>query len=448
MSFLWDSIKSATAQLGSAAAETGYKAKVQAEVLLIDRKITARQHTFGTQLYDHVAPLSKHPDFYASDDVLTATIRPPLINAQKEISVLLIKQTKLKEKMKQAEVTRAATVTPATNWQDTLVNVGKSTVLAGSEAKNSTEMALIEGEIVHHKQQFGVDVFGLFVDLEDTKGWLPTNRDIRTIYDNCRQDVEKLKKQKVDKEKELGMEETSSNGPVPIAPLSTAPAAAAAFSTPSYGDAGSYNANSVQQPSYGGGSMQPPSYGGSSVQQPSYGGSSVQQPSYGGTSTQNYGGTSSYGGSNGPSYGGTTTSNYNDAFGGDSYSAPKLPTASTSSITTAPYVNASSGNGGGFGDAMGGGSNDLFGSGQPSGMMGGGFGQQSDMMGGFAATPAPQPSYGNSNGMGQTTSGMPDLSNGFNTFGAKTDPFAALAATSKKSATSSTQSSDPFDLLS
>ena len=89
---LWDSVTSAAGRVGSAAGTASNKARLKAELLLIDREITSRQMAFGVELYDYVAPLSKHPSFYSSDDTLTVTLQPPLITAQREIAALEIKR--------------------------------------------------------------------------------------------------------------------------------------------------------------------------------------------------------------------------------------------------------------------------------------------------------------------------------------------------------------------
>ena len=207
MSFLWDalkeSVKDTAGRVGSATAAAGQKAKLKTELLLIEREITAREQTFGVELYDYVAPLSKHPSFYSSDDTLTKTLQPPLITAQREIAALEIKCGKQQEKINQATVTRAASYKPATNWQETVVNLGKSTAHAGSDTILGTEMAMLRSQIKAFKQEFGVTLYTTLEELEDTKQWLPTDREIRSIYDNCRRDVEKIKKRKQAKEQEL-----------------------------------------------------------------------------------------------------------------------------------------------------------------------------------------------------------------------------------------------------
>mmetsp|Transcript_1552 Transcript_1552/g.3428 ORF Transcript_1552/g.3428 Transcript_1552/m.3428 type:complete len:97 (+) Transcript_1552:96-386(+) len=85
---LWDSIKAGAKKASDAAAVKAKIVKLKADIVLTDREIVSRQRAFGVAMYDHVAPLSQSQEFYAADDPLTSIIRPPLINAQKEIQAL------------------------------------------------------------------------------------------------------------------------------------------------------------------------------------------------------------------------------------------------------------------------------------------------------------------------------------------------------------------------
>jgi len=204
MSFLWEGVKATAKLAGDAALATGHKAKLQAEILLSDRDEKARKQRFGIELYDYVCPLAKNPDFFAADDKMTDTIRGPVLKAQREIAALEIKRGKLKEKLAQAEITRkAAFPTPASNFGEKVFNTGKAVTFAGNETKIATEIAMLETQINAHKQDFGLELFDVFVHLEDEEGWLPTVRDIRSMYDQARRDVEKIRSQKQVKQKQL-----------------------------------------------------------------------------------------------------------------------------------------------------------------------------------------------------------------------------------------------------
>lgn len=201
---LWDNMKKAAAKAGSAAMVAGQKTRLHGEILLVDRDVKGRKQQFGIDLYNHVGPMASSPDFFAANDPLTETLRPPLLKVQREIAALAIRRTKVKEDIAQAEVKRAAAFPDkAITFADKAKNAAKSAALAGNEAKLSTDLSVVENQIRHFKQTFGEDIYEVFVDLEDNKGWLPTDRTIRAMYDQARQDVEKLIKKRAAKIAEL-----------------------------------------------------------------------------------------------------------------------------------------------------------------------------------------------------------------------------------------------------
>jgi hypothetical protein len=204
MSFLLDGLKSLAGTAGTVLADTGLKGKLRADMLLIDRDIRARKASFGVELYDFVAPLAATPDFFAADDRMTETIRGPFLAAQREVAALAIKRGKIKEKAAQAEVTKkAAFPTPAETIAEQVLNAGKAMGYAGMDAAIATELGMCDSRIKAEKQEFGIKYFEILVQLEDAEGWLPTVRDIRTMYDQVRRDLEKLEAKKVEKQKEL-----------------------------------------------------------------------------------------------------------------------------------------------------------------------------------------------------------------------------------------------------
>jgi len=204
MSFLWEGMKQAGQAAAKSAAVAGQKTKLRGEILLVDREIKTRKQSFGVELYDYIAPLAARPDFFAANDKMTNTIRGPFLVAQREIASLANKRQTLKEQLAQAEVARrAAFPTPASNFGEKVLNTGKAAGFASNEAKIKTEIGMVETQVKGHKQDFGVAIFDLFVQLEDSEGWLPSVRDIRTMYDKARQEVDALRRKIASKEQEL-----------------------------------------------------------------------------------------------------------------------------------------------------------------------------------------------------------------------------------------------------
>jgi hypothetical protein len=222
MDVLWSTVIKGAAAVGQVAGQASMQAKYKADIMFIDRELSNRQYAFGVQLYDYVAPLAKHHSFYSSDDLLTASIQPHFIAAQREIAALEIKVGKLKQKVQLTGVEKAASCAPATNWQEKLANAGKTTAYAGKEVALTTELSMVQGQITKHKQEFGVKMYADLEKLEDTQQWLPTDREIRSFYDICRRDVEKIRLRRAEKEKELaelsGESVTEQSSGVPVKP--------------------------------------------------------------------------------------------------------------------------------------------------------------------------------------------------------------------------------------
>jgi hypothetical protein len=73
---------------------------------------------------------------------------------------------------------------------------------------------LLDQKIKGYKQTFGLALFEDFVKAEDTRGYLPSDRQVRSIYDTCRGDIQRMeanKKQKMQELQALGgtMEDTT-----------------------------------------------------------------------------------------------------------------------------------------------------------------------------------------------------------------------------------------------
>ena len=160
-------------------------------------------------MYDYISPLSENADFYAADDPLTSILRPPLIEAQREISALANKRQKTKETLAQAQASHAAAFpTKAETWGEKLQNAGKATGHTAVEAKIKTELAVTERRILGCKQQFGLALFDTLVEAEDNKGYLPSDRQVRSIYDTTRGDIQRLEAKKNQKMEELGYQKS------------------------------------------------------------------------------------------------------------------------------------------------------------------------------------------------------------------------------------------------
>ena len=84
-----------------------------------------------------------------------------------------------------------------------LANFGKASYMHGGETKIKTELAVVERKIKGHKQEFGIELFARLVEKEDNEGWLPTDRQVRNMYDTCRGDIQRLENTKKLKREEI-----------------------------------------------------------------------------------------------------------------------------------------------------------------------------------------------------------------------------------------------------
>jgi len=239
---LWDTISASARNLGDFAANKAIITKLRTEIVLIDRSIDARKRAFGVAMYDYLSPLSQSQNFYAASDKLTTMVRPLLINAQKEIEALVAKRVKQKEELAKAEVNRASAFpNKAESVGQKLINFGKAGYLHGGETKIKTELSVNDRLIKGHKEDFGVALFDAFAKAEDEEGFLPTDRQIRNVYDTARGDVDKLHKQKKAKEEEMGStggKNISENNNVIAVETTTSTVASANPNTISYGTSG------------------------------------------------------------------------------------------------------------------------------------------------------------------------------------------------------------------
>ncbi len=103
----------------SAGKSAGKKAKMRAELVLLDRKIPARKKAFGIDLYDKLNAMTCKQDFYSTTDQTISTLRPHLLATDREIRALSNKKLEAKGNLDIAVARRAeAFPTKATNWKE------------------------------------------------------------------------------------------------------------------------------------------------------------------------------------------------------------------------------------------------------------------------------------------------------------------------------------------
>jgi len=209
MATMWDNIvgaatKAAT-QAGEATQTAATKTKLHADILLIDRDINARKEKFGVDMYAHLEQITSTQEFYVADDRLINVIRPTLIKAQREVAAYERKRDTLRGKVNLAEANRVGTasILGAQTIGEKLMNAARYAAAGVKEATSKTELAMIERQILGFKEEFGLEMYPVFESMEDNEGWLPTDRKVRALYDQCREDIADMVKARAEKKEQI-----------------------------------------------------------------------------------------------------------------------------------------------------------------------------------------------------------------------------------------------------
>ena len=182
----------------------GKKAKIRAEIVLLERKIPARQKAFGIELYDELSTMTCSQDFYSTNDGTISTVRPHLLTTDREIRALSNKQLEAKGDLEIAVARRAeAFPEKAKNWKEKAANAATATGMMSNEAKFKTRMALVSSQMNAIKEKFGLHVFPVLDELFRPTGTAqlpvnsPTDKDVNTIrfiFQKCKTDIEEVER--------------------------------------------------------------------------------------------------------------------------------------------------------------------------------------------------------------------------------------------------------------
>ena len=225
MAAIWDNVVAsatkAANQAGKATEVAATKAKLHADLLVIDRDIHARKEKFGVEMYAHLEAITSTQEFYVADDRLINILRPTLIKAQREVAAYERKRDSMRGKANLAEANRSgsASIFTAATFSEKIMNAAKYAAAGAKEAASKTELAMLERQILGFKEEFGVELYPVLESMEDNEGWLPTDRKVRSLYDSAREDIGKMKKMKEEKNEQIklsdGVEGTGISVSVP-----------------------------------------------------------------------------------------------------------------------------------------------------------------------------------------------------------------------------------------
>jgi hypothetical protein len=187
----------------------GKKAKLKAEILLLERNITSRKKQFGIDLYQDLQDITCQQEFYATSDQTIATIRPELLSLDREIRALDAKRLKAKGNLDLAEaMKREAFPAPASNWKERAANVGKGASMVANETKIKAELKVINAQMLALKESFGINLYPILENLFGTSASpisVHSSTDevvnrIRERYQTCKADIIEINRKMIQKE--------------------------------------------------------------------------------------------------------------------------------------------------------------------------------------------------------------------------------------------------------
>lgn len=208
-SAIWDNVVASATKAATSAGEAtqvaAAKAKLHADLLVIDRDIHARKEKFGVDMYAHLESITSTQEFYVADDRLINVIRPTLIKAQREVAAYERKRDAMRGRADAAQANRSGTapIFTASTIGEKIMNAAKYAAAGAKEAATKTELAMLERQILGFKEEFGVELYPIFESMEDNEGWLPTDRKVRSLYDGAREDINAMQKAKGEKREQI-----------------------------------------------------------------------------------------------------------------------------------------------------------------------------------------------------------------------------------------------------
>mmetsp|Transcript_4411 Transcript_4411/g.8506 ORF Transcript_4411/g.8506 Transcript_4411/m.8506 type:complete len:222 (-) Transcript_4411:118-783(-) len=196
----------------------GKKAKLKAEILLLERSITNRKKQFGIDLYNDLQDITCQQEFYATTDQTIDAVRPELLSLDREMRALDAKRMRAKGNLDLAEDTkREAFHVPATNWKERAANVGKGAGMVAIETKIKAELRVIHAQMHALKESFGITMYAVLENLFGSSAnpiAVHSSTDdvvnqIRERYNTCKADIIEINRKIIQKEvmiDQLGIE--------------------------------------------------------------------------------------------------------------------------------------------------------------------------------------------------------------------------------------------------
>lgn len=196
MSFLDNVLNKATT--------AGIKAKLKTEILICDRNVNQRKKSFGVEIYNALSEMTCKQDFYATNDVTIATIRPIILSCDREIRALDTRVMKGRSEIATAQEERAQNILPATNWKEKARNVLDGSAMVANETKMKAEVGILTMKANAIKEEFGLKLYPILQELFQgsfrpiavhSEIDIDVNK-IRSIFSHCWTDINKIYNEK------------------------------------------------------------------------------------------------------------------------------------------------------------------------------------------------------------------------------------------------------------
>ena len=189
------------------------KAKLTADMIVIDQKIKATKYQFGVDLYDVLAEQADtDPMFLLTEGGALEEIRGLFVTCYKDQKALLqkISQANLqlesvKEQRKVVNSRHGNTLSfevPANTVGERILNAPKNMQLTKQENNAKTTLSLLEEEFLQNKRMFGVKCYDFLLELEKCDCWIPHDAQVRLHYNHARREIAQLELIREEKEED------------------------------------------------------------------------------------------------------------------------------------------------------------------------------------------------------------------------------------------------------
>lgn len=203
------------------AKKTAQKTKLRGKIVLLDRDINTKKKGFGVELYDMMTNDKNKLLGVAAGTLFkgqqTELIKEPFEMARDDIAGIQARKDVKQKDLDVMEVHDASSL-PDSTLNQKMAKAGRAISNAGTTKKLQAQTALLDREMKNRKEQFGVEVFDLFLasDQKEKKGQRdsvtinPSNmtqqeKEIQACIDNAKGDVAEIEGRIKSKQTEMNM---------------------------------------------------------------------------------------------------------------------------------------------------------------------------------------------------------------------------------------------------